>query len=333
MDFYYFIGIDIAKDTLDWAVYTQEGVQLSVHADNTITSIKAVLVQLKALPNWNPKQAVFCMEHTGIYNAHLLELLHETKFPVWLESSLQIRQAGGMQRGKTDKVDAQRIAQYAYRFRDQVRLWEPPREVIQKLAFLSAARQRLIQAYNLLAVPVAEQDTFISRLLQKTLKGNVKKSLTALKEEQKAIDQQIHQLIQGDARLKELFDLMVSVPGIGPVIATELLISTNESINNPKKLACHAGVAPFEHRSGSSIRGKTKVSHQARKRLKSLIHMGTMSAIQVTGDLQDYYMRKIGEGKHTMLVLNAVRNKLIHRVCAVVRRGEKYDKNCAPALA
>ena len=131
-----------------------------------------------------------------------------------------------MQRGKTDKVDAQRIAQYAYRFRDQMRLWEPPREVIQKLAFLSATRQRLNQAYNLLAVPVAEQETFINRSLRKALKGNVKKSLLALKEEQKAVELQITQFIETDARLKELFDLMVSVPGIGPVIATELLITT-----------------------------------------------------------------------------------------------------------
>ena len=78
----------------------------------------------------------------------------------------------------------------------------------------------------MLAVPVAEQETFISKSLQKTLKGNVKKSLMALQEEQKAVEQQIHQLIQADARLKELFDLMVSVPGVGPVIATELLITT-----------------------------------------------------------------------------------------------------------
>ena len=125
------------------------------------------------------------------YNAHLLQLLYELKLAVWLESSLQIKQAGGMQRGKTDKVDAQRIAQYAYRFRDQMRLWEPPREVIQKLAFLSATRQRLNQAYNLLAVPVDEQESFISKSLQKTLKGNVNKSLAALKGEQKAVEQQI----------------------------------------------------------------------------------------------------------------------------------------------
>ena len=96
---------------------------------------------------------------------------------------------------------------------------------------------------------MAEQQTFIGKSLQKALKANVNKSLSALKEEQKTVEQQITQLIQGDARLKELFELMVSVPGIGPVIATELLITTNEmhTINDPKKLACHAGVAPFEY--------------------------------------------------------------------------------------
>ncbi|WP_240543549.1 IS110 family transposase [Spirosoma foliorum] len=68
---------------------------------------------------------------------------------------------------------------------------------------------------------------------------------------------------------------MISVPGIGPVIVTELLLATNEmqAINDPKKLACHARVAPFAYRSGSSIRGRTKVSYQARKRLKALIHL------------------------------------------------------------
>ena len=145
---------------LDWAVYTSQGPQLSTHTDNTGAGIKTALAQFKALPGWTPKQAVFCMEHTGIYNAHLLELLYELKLPIWLESSLQIKQAGGMQRGKTDTVDAQPvrrcgIAQYAYRFRDQMRLWEPPREIIQKLAFLSATRQRLNQAASAVRLQLA----------------------------------------------------------------------------------------------------------------------------------------------------------------------------------
>ncbi|SFF37409.1 hypothetical protein SAMN05216167_15713, partial [Spirosoma endophyticum] len=78
---------------------------------------------------------------------------------------------------------------------------------------------------------------------------------------------------------------------------------------------------------------KTRVSQHARLRLKSLFHLGAMSAIRMKGELQVYYQRKVTEGKNKMLVLNAVRNKLIHRVCSVVHRGQTYDKNYTPALA
>ncbi|GAB3314611.1 IS110 family transposase [Larkinella ripae] len=334
MEIRYYIGIDIAKSTLDWAVYTPSGIQLRTQTSNTVDGIKVVLQHLKKLPHWHPKHTVFCMEHTGIYNAHLLQMLHQSELPIWLESSLQIKQAGGMQRGKNDSIDAQRIAEYAFRFRDQMRLWQPPRQIIQELAFLSAARQRLNQAYNLLAGPLAEQESFVSPSLQKKLQRNSKKSLLTLRAEQKDIDRQISELIQNDARLKELFEWMVSVPGIGPATATELIITTNEMtvITAPKKMACHSGVAPFEYRSGTSIRGKTRVSHQARKRLKSLFHLAAMSVIRWKGELQDYYQRKVAEGKNKMLVLNAVRNKIIHRVYAVVRRGQKYDKNYSSPL-
>jgi transposase len=147
-----------------------------------------------------------------------------------------------MQRGKNDAVDARRIAEYAYRFRDQMRLWEPPRQIIQQLSFLSAVRQRLIQAHNLLAGPLAEQKSFVGATLQKKLQATSKKSLTALKDEQKAIDAQIDTLIQGDSRLKELFNLIVSVPGVGAATATEILVATNElkTINDPKKMAASA---------------------------------------------------------------------------------------------
>lgn len=335
MDIHHYIGIDISKATLDWAVFDGKALVWQTTTLNTVAGIKTALRQLKTLACWNPKQTVFCMEHTGIYNAHLLDFLHKVSFPIWLENSTQIKQAGGMQRGKSDSVDARRIAEYAYRFRDRMRLWEPPRPIIQQLSFLSAVRQRLIQAYNLLAGPLAEQESFVGSTLQKKLQRTSKKSLAALKDEKKAIDAQIETLIQSDSRLKELFELMVSVPGVGTATATEILVTTNElkTINDPKKMACHAGVAPFEHRSGTSVRGKTQVSHQARKRLKSLFHLGAMSAIRIKGELQDYYQRKVGEGKNKMLVLNAVRNKLIHRIYAVVKRGEKYDKIYLSLLA
>lgn len=334
MDIQFWIGIDIAKATLDWAVYCQQGIQLRIHSSNTLDGIKVALTKLKKLPEWNTERAVFCMEHTGIYNAHLLESLHKLDLFIWLESSLQIKQAGGMQRGKNDSIDAQRIAEYAFRFQDRIQLWQPPRLIIQQLAFLSAARQRIIQAYNLLAGPLIEQESFVHSSFHKQVEQSSKKSLEALKKEQKAINQKIDAIITADERLKELFELIISVPGVGSITATEVLITTNEmkTINDPKKMACHSGVAPFEYRSGTSIRGKTRVSHHARKRLKSLFHLGAMSAIRSKGELQDYYLRKLSEGKNKMLVLNAVRNKLIHRIFAVVKRREKYNKNYTPIL-
>lgn len=335
MENQHYVGIDISKKTLDWAMFDGQKIVFFVSTENSAPGIKSALTQMREVPGFVPQKSIFCMEHTGIYNAHILEVMHKSGLLIWLENSTQIKQAGGMQRGKSDSVDARRIAEYAFRFRDQTRLWEPPRQVIQRLSFLSAARQRLIQAHKLVAMPLDEQESFISATLQKQLRATSKKSLAALKEEQKAIDAQIDALIQGDARLSELFGWITSVPGVGPATATEILVSTNEMkvITSAKKMACHAGVAPFEYRSGTSIRGKTRVSHQARKRLKSLFHLGAMSAIRRKGELQDYYQRKVAEGKNKMLVLNAVRNKIIHRIYATVERGEKYDKNYIPKLA
>lgn len=335
MDIRYYIGIDISKATLDWAVYDGKKMVLQTSTPNTVAGIKTALRLLKTLPDWKPDDAVFCMEHTGIYNAHLLDFLHKLRFPIWLESSLQIKKASGLQRGKTDSIDAQRIAEYVCRFRDRIRLWEPPRAIVQQLAMLSAARQRLIAVYNQLAGPVAEQQGFVNPTLQKQILRGCRASLTAIEKDRKAIDKAIDQLVEGDKQLKELFGLITSIPGIGPATATEVVIATNElkNITDPRKLACHAGVAPFNYQSGSSVRGRPGVSQHARKRLKSLFHLAAMSSIRVKGELQDYYQRKVKEGKNKMLVLNAVRNKLIHRIYAVVERGEKYDKNYTPTLA
>lgn len=123
---------------------------------------------------------------------------------------------------------------------------------------------------------------------QKQLTKHCQASLKAINADLESAQKQIKVLIQGDDRLKELFAWITSVPGVGDAIAAEVLVATagrprNEfkAINDPKKLACHAGVAPFEYRSGSSVRGKTRVSQHARLRLKSLFHLGAMSAIRM----------------------------------------------------
>lgn len=146
-----------------------------------------------------------------------------------------------------------------------------------------------------------------------------------------AVEKQIRQLIDSDEHLSQLFSQLTSVPGIGPVTASELIISTNEfkDFDSPKKLACYAGVAPFEHSSGKSIRGRSRVSHQANKRLKTLLQMAAMRTVRLKNKFAHYYNRKIQEGKNKMLVCNAVRNKLLHTLLALVKHNQKYDENYA----
>ena len=101
------------------------------------------------------------------------------------------------------------------------------------------------------------------------------------------VDTKIKETIENDERLNELFNLVTSVDGIGKITATQIIISTNEfkSINEPKKFACYSGVAPFEYSSGSSVRGRTRVSKMANKQMKQLLHMAALSSICMNGEL------------------------------------------------
>ena len=188
---------------LDWAVFDGKNILLQSQSENSEAGIKATLKLIKQLPAFNVSESVCCAEHTGIYNAHLLNYLHKRSFPLWLESSLQIKKAGGLQRGKTDAIDAQRIAEYAFRFRDQMQLWQPPRLVMQKLAALSALRQRLLGIRQQLLQPLTEQANFVNSTLQRQLIKNCQASLKSINDDLKITDNQIDELIQADSRLKE----------------------------------------------------------------------------------------------------------------------------------
>jgi transposase len=106
-----------------------------------------------------------------------------------------------------------------------------------------------------------------------------------------------------------------------------LLVYTHgfNRLNNSRKLACYSGVAPFAYESGTSIRGKTGVSKFANNDLKQVLHMAAISSVQHNSELHLYYQRKVQEGKNKMSVINAVRNKLLHRIVAVVNRGTPYE--------
>ena len=323
----YFVGIDVSKETLDLSVVCCNQQVYYLRIANSTTGLKEFF---KSCPkDIDLRKAVFCMEHTGIYTFHATEFLISKNVALWIESASKIKKSLGFQRGKSDKVDAFRIAQFAFKNRDEIKLWEPPRQQIKSLKKLLSMRARCINLKKIAQVPLQENASFSSKEEVKMERKLFASTIKAIKQDLARIDKAILSLIKGDENLKRIFELATSVKGIGTVVAANMIVLTNEfkSFSCAKKFACYAGIAPFEHSSGKSIRGKSRVSHLANKSIKTLFHLAAVSSIRFKGELKDYYLRKAQQGKNKMLILNAIRNKLIHRIFAVVRDKIEYNKN------
>lgn len=329
MNYKWFIGIDVSKSTLDCCVMFMNQKMFHKQIKNTEKGVDEFIKFLKKeTPGFLSREALVCFEHTGTYNVHLLNVLSKNEIAIWLESAIHIIKSLGVQRGKNDIVDAHRIAKFAYKNRDEIKLWKPSRDEIKQLKNLTSLRNRLVNCKMQLENIFTKQD-HISKAELKLIERNCRKSIKAIEKDIIQVDKKLLEIIKSDERLNELFKLITSVDGIGKVTATLILITTNEfkTINEAKKFACYSGVVPFEYSSGTSVRGKTKVSKMANKQMKQLLHMSALSSINMKGELRDYYLRKVAEGKNKMSIINAVRNKLVLRVFSCVNNNKMYQKN------
>jgi len=331
MKYKYFIGIDVSKLTLDVAALSADNNQLIVHHvfSNDVPGLNEMVEFLSStFPGYHHQTALFCMESTGMYSNGLLNFFKEASANVWVENAIQIKRSSGIVRGKQDKIDALRIAMYAFKNADAARLWTPTRDVVEKIRGLASLRERMVQTQKKLRTPIDEYEAIGDTKMAALLEKSISKSLKAIDADIKLIEQKITAMMRKDESLNHLFKLITSVVGIGFVTATNLIIHTNEFsvMNDARKLACFCGVAPFPHQSGTSIRGKTRVSHMANKKLKTNLHMASLTAVKLDTDLRAYYERKVLEGKHKMSVLNAVKCKLLARVVSVVNNDREYVK-------
>ena len=272
------------------------------------------------------KNALFCMEYTGIYNDSLVDFLTRKNYIIWIENAVAIKKSLAFQRGKSDRIDAQPIAQYAFRFQDKAQRWIPDRSVIRKLKALVSIGERLIKSRDSIAQPLNEYKRFMPASY-KMFKEGCKATLQGAAKDIKAVEKQLEELIKADEKLNEQYTIATSVKGIGPVTACQMILSSGEftKIQTGKQLACYAGVVPFEDSSGTSVRARPRVSNCANKKLKKYLHMAALSAIQGPGELQTYYEGQLAKGKDKLSVLNALRNKLVVRVCACIRNNQLYD--------
>lgn len=327
-NFQFFIGIDISKRFFDVAIIDNERTASYVF-ENTRKGVNAFIRLLKnqGIPLSN---TLICMEHTGVYGKIVITKLVEKQANFCVEMPIQITKSIGVVRGKSDRVDAKRIAIYASKNYKELRLYKPMPEILEKVKILLKIRRKLVNTRADVNKYPNELELF-SPELGKLAKRNLRKINKNLNDEISRIEAEIKKLVLSDDRLNKTVGLVTSVTGIGQITALHFTIFTNffTRYDNPRQLACYCGVVPFEHTSGSSIFRKSRVHPMANRTLKKHLHMSALAAINHDPDIREYYQRKVEEGKNKMLIVNNVRNKLVHRVCAVIKRQEPYVKNVA----
>lgn len=335
METRYFLGVDMAKNSFQAALSTDGENIYELQVPNRAVAIRAYFNDLKEKFALLPAQLIVCLEHTGMYTYPLLDYLVKTKIQVCLEPALHIQRSQGMRRGKSDKIDARRIVQYAIKNHKDLRFWRPQRRIIQQVKALLVTRNRLVKAKTQLEVPLTEAREYLDKSLRERMAKSCAATLKSIAKDIANLEVQIEALVCQDQPLQDQLKWVSSVPGVGKITALNVIVSSGEfqRISEAKKFACFAGVAPFEHTSGTSIRGKTRVSKMADTNIKKLLHLSAMCAIRYNDDLRMFYHRKVAEGKNKMSVLNAVRNKLISRIFACVKNQRSYEKYYQNALA
>jgi transposase len=325
----HFFGVDVSKKTVD-ITYVFNDQAIHRQFSNDSDGMTELMQWLKDLNN-DVEQTLFCMEATGLYCFTITQFLAVNEIDTWVEHANQIKRSSSLDRGKNDKIDSKRIALYAAKNLDRLRLWKPMNATLESIKHLASLRTRLVETQKKLITPIQEFEEVGNLAMSKLLAKTIKSSLASIDKDLKNLERKIIEIVNEDENLKQLFKVITSVVGIGFVTAINLLVHTNgfAVLKDARKLACYCGVAPFEYSSGSSIRGKTKVHFMANKKLKSNLHMASLSAVKLDADLKAYYERKVAEGKNKMSVLNAVKNKLLARVVAVVNKQQEYVKRTA----
>jgi transposase len=327
----FFIGIDVSKEKLDVCLNLGEKMLEEWVLPNTSAEVRRSLRdQLKKL-GCEKSEILVCAEYTGQYNYPLSCACEEMGVDLWLDNPAQIKYCSGIKRGKNDRLDARKIAAYAFRFQDRARLFSMPEKSLISLKQLISERDMYVADKAKYQGQLTDQKRFMGQDDYAKKSKRLKKLIKDLEAGIAEIEKEIQRLIERDDTLSNQHKLLCSVDGVGDRTAVKMIVETNafKDFDNARKFCCHAGVAPFQYSSGSSIRSPNRVSNRADKSIKALLHMAALSAAtrKKQGELRDYYFRKVAEGKNEMSVLNAVRAKIVLRMFAVIKSNRLYEKN------
>jgi transposase len=317
-----YLGLDIGKDQLDAVLLRADHEPEHAQFANTQTGFNQLWRFLKKR---QAKHVQVCLEATGLYYEQVADFLHEKGVTVSVVNPARIKAyaASQLARNKTDKLDAQTIADFCRT--QQPPAWTPPRTEWRHLRALARhlddLQTDLQRQHNRLHARQQAAESV------PTVEDNLKQQINLLQHQIAQIKQAMNDHIDQHPDLKRDRDLMTSIPGIGDLTANKLLAELADItlFDNVRQLVAFAGLNPRHHQSGSSIRGNTKISKMGRASIRAALYMPAIVARTHNPTLRLFADRLEQAGHCAMQIIVAVMRKLLHLLFGILKSGQPFD--------
>lgn len=321
-----FVGIDISKKTLDVVIGKNESNSTHHQVANDAKGIGKML-DLFAEYNLKQNQVLICCEHTGTYLDKLAYALRSTEHFLWVVHPLLLKNYSvDINRFKTDKADAKKIMMYAFYHHSRAKAYQYLDDKTGMLKELFSLRKQLVETR---AQYLNRKDAVSQKALNHGLTAVMHEHIQSYFNDLiKHVEQEIKNMIASDEKINNLYQILKSIPGIGPIIAQHILFITDcfKKINNWRTLAAYIGTAPFPHSSGTSVKLRSRTSRKSYKPLKADLNQGIMSIIRPGQIFHSYYQSLINQNLHHLYILNKLKNMIIKVVFDLVKKNQSFNE-------
>jgi transposase len=316
------LGIDISKLKFNVCLLNPQGKLRHRLFPNTPAGFAQ-------LTQWLAKQGVrhlnACLEATGTYSEPLALVLHEAGHRVSVINPAAVKAfaQSRLSRTKTDRVDAELIARFCQA--QEPPAWTPPAKEVRELQALVRRLDSLVE------MRVAEENRLTSGITVEAVRRSVEEHVAYLNEQIKRTEALIRDHLDNHPRLKRQSELLDSIPGIGEATAAALLAELTDptQYRRARQVAAYAGLVPRERQSGSSLRGRARLSKVGNARLRKALYFPAVTAIRCSPFFRAWAEGLRGRGKCKMTVICAVMRKLLHLAYGVLKTGKPFDPEWA----
>lgn len=315
-----YVGIDVSKLSFDVAILNNGSYQ-DMQFDNNSGGFKALSKWIKSFK----KEAVFCMEATGIYGLALAKYLFQKDKKVIVANPIKTNAFAKMEmvRNKTDKADAMSIARYCNHLDDKgeitKHLFKPKGEDFEKLQFLVTRLEQLDKI-------VTQENNRLGVSFDKEAVRSINSIISHIDKQIIKIKKVLKEVIKQDETLKQQVELLMSIQGIGEKTAWSILAYLGDIslFSSAKQVTSYAGINPKIEQSGTSI-NKSSLSKVGNKRLRKTLYMPALTAVRHNPLMKDLYERLRKKGKPNKVALCAVMRKLLVLAYGVLKSGKVFD--------